>query len=115
MSVVVPENITDHDEILKYIAEQVKENWNNAGRYFLLQCCYWSRSYYEGHKWKAEVGNVDDFVYGFGSDDVEFANETDLTISSWKGNHENVHIRYTPSGNLPYDGPSFNYKRNNLD
>ncbi len=110
MSVIVPREITDHDEILEYIAQQVKKTWNNAGRYFLLQCCYWSKSYYRPDTWRAEVGNVDDFIYGFGSDEVDFADETDITISSWKGNHEDAHIGYAPSGNLPYSGPRFNYK-----
>jgi hypothetical protein len=104
MRIDVPRDIVDEEEALKYIKKYIKCNLKDGPvKSYYLQCAWWRKSYYRGpNSWIAECDY--DPIYGLDDGDISYSDSTEIAFSSWKGNHDDVTIRYAPRGNLPFDG-----------
>ena len=118
----VPKNIQDRQEIYKFIVDSLLKDLgdpnkpDNVANQFLLQYGYWrrNRSYSDddsdddsGYITYIALWNDIPFYDLDGLEIRTDGRDTEVTIASWKGNHEDSND--LGCGNLDYNGPWFNF------
>ena len=98
--------------IHKFLRKQIKAHFSGVEKAYLLQCAYWAPHRHYSDSWAAysPISSWSGDWPLYGIDGIEFADETDITFSSWKGDYENERKRYNPFGNLKKDHENDHFK-----
>lgn len=97
-----------------YIIEQIESKYEDGPeRSYLLQCATWGPNDHFKEDWVAYSPIPYRYSPGYWplySIDLRYVDETKITFHSYKGDYEKVKYTHNPSGNLPYNNGTKNFK-----